>query len=72
MAEQRDKKFWQMERIFRRSVRRESPDQFQETYALAEITDRLMVHMSLREAINVLSRWAWWRAGDDPADADVE
>lgn len=67
-----DKKFWQMERIWRQMKAKQEPGMFQETRALAEITDRLMIHMPLREAINVLSRWNWWRNGDDPAEADVE
>ncbi len=74
MAEKNgEKKFWQMERIWRQA-KAKTADQgmFQETRALAKITDRLMIYMSLREAINVLSRWAWWRQGDDPADAEVE
>lgn len=73
MAEKNgERKFWQMERIWRQMKAKQEPNMFQETRALAEITDKLMIHMSLREAINVLSRWAWWRRGDNPADADVE
>jgi len=74
MAEKQsgDKKFWQMERIWRQAKTKEAPGMFQETRALAKITDRLMIYMSLSEAINVLSRWNWWRRGDDPADADVK